>query len=94
MKKAFILAVIALPLIMFAEEQTIGYLGVSGSDLSEEIKIALDLEYGVLVKKVSEDSPADKSDIKVGDIILELDGDKVIDFSTLKDLIKAKPKKT
>ncbi len=93
MKKVLMLVAIALPLIMFAEEHTIGYLGVSGSGLSEEMKIALDLEYGVLIKKVSEDSPADKSDIKIGDVILELDGEKVTDFSTLKDLVRVKPNK-
>ena len=93
MKKILLLVALTIPLCMFAEEKTMGYLGVSGSGLSEEMKIALDLDYGVLIKKVSDDSPADKSDIKIGDVIMELDGEEVTDFSTLKDLVRVKPNK-
>ncbi len=91
MKKMLLITVIALPLLLFAKEGTKGYLGVATTELSEAMKIALDLDYGILVDKVYEDSPAEKTDIRTGDIILEIDGDKIIDYKTLKHTIAAKP---
>lgn len=91
MRKILLIAAIAVPLLMFAEEKTVGYLGVSTENLSEAMKIALDLDYGLLVKKVHEDSPAEKADIKTGDIILEIDGDEITDYKTLKNLVEARP---
>lgn len=86
-----LIAIIALPLLVFAENEPVGYLGVSTSELDEAMKTALDLEYGVLVEKVYEDSPAEKADIKIGDVILEIDEDKITDYKTLKNIVKDKP---
>ncbi|MEO0270334.1 MAG: PDZ domain-containing protein [candidate division WOR-3 bacterium] len=45
-----------------------GWLGVNAYEPAEEIKIALSIDYGVIVKDVIEDSPAYKAGIKKGDI--------------------------
>jgi len=93
MKKIFILAVMALPLLVFAEEETIGYLGVITEELSETMMKALDVENGLLIKDIVENSPAEKAGLEIGDVILEIDGDKIVDYATLKALVAAKPDK-
>ncbi len=90
MKRILIIA-IAVPLLLFAKEETIGYLGVGIANLSEAMKIALDIEYGILVDKVYEQSPAEKADIKTGDIIMEIDGKKIYDYKDLKQTVASKP---
>lgn len=94
MKKILILAMLALPLLVFAEEEeTIGYLGVITEELSETMMKALDVENGLLVKDVVENSPAEKAGLKTGDVIIEIEGDKIVDYATLKKLVAAKPDK-
>jgi C-terminal processing protease CtpA/Prc len=93
MKKILILAAIALPLLVFAEEETIGYLGVITEELSETMMTALDVENGLLIKDVVENSPAEKAGLETGDVIIEIDGDKIVDYATLKGIIAAKPDK-
>tara|TARA_Y100000590_G_scaffold469371_1_gene656598 strand:- start:2048 stop:3484 length:1437 start_codon:yes stop_codon:yes gene_type:complete len=62
-------------LIEFGETRR-GWLGVRIQEVSEEIAMSLGLEEasGALVVAVDEDSPARKSGIKSGDIILEFNG--------------------
>jgi membrane-associated protease RseP (regulator of RpoE activity) len=93
MKKILLLAALTFPLVAFAAEEMVGYLGVTTKNLSEAMEIALGVEHGVLVEKVSEDSPAGKADIKVGDIILEIDGKKIHNYGDLKDIIHENPNK-
>jgi len=91
MKKILLLTAIAIPLLVFAEEETIGYLGVTTEALSQAMKTALDVEHGVLIKEVAEKSPAEKAGLEKGDVILEVDGAKIVDYATLKGLVTAKP---
>ena len=54
-----------------------GFLGVSINDLSPELALSFDLpenQAGALVVDVTEDSPADKSGLKHGDIVTHLNG--------------------
>jgi serine protease Do len=62
------------------------WLGAETQVLTAPIAEALDLEgkKGVRVTRVIPDSPADKAGIKVGDVLLKLDG-QVIQASTLSD---------
>ncbi|MCK4696219.1 MAG: PDZ domain-containing protein, partial [Candidatus Cloacimonetes bacterium] len=55
------------------------YMGVYLSELSgkDYEKYGLKDSYGVLIKKIVEDSPAEKAGLKNKDIILEIAGDKV-----------------
>jgi serine protease Do len=69
----------------------IGYLGVSTEGLSDAMKIALDMEHGVLVEKVHDDSPAAEADIQVGDIIFEIDKTAITDYKSLKRVVQEKP---
>jgi len=91
MKKILLLAAIAIPLLVFAEEKTAGYLGVTTEALSQAMITALDVEHGVLLKEVVEKSPAEKAGLEKGDIILEVDGENIIDYATLKGLVAARP---
>lgn len=93
MKKILLLAAIAIPLLVFAEEETSGYLGVTTEALSQAMITALDVEHGVLIKEVVEKSPAEKAGLEKGDVILEVDGEKIVDYATLKGLVAAKPDK-
>ncbi len=90
MKKTLIFA-LAIPLLLFAKEENMGYLGVGVTELSEAMKTAIDIEHGILVDKVYEESPAEKADIKMGDIIMEIDGSKIHNYKDLKHAIRSKP---
>jgi len=90
MKKILLIALI-LPLFMFAEEKTVGYLGVSTEDLSEAMKTAVGLEHGLLVTRVHKDTPAEKAGIEVGDIILKVADEKITDLQTLKKVVGERP---
>jgi membrane-associated protease RseP (regulator of RpoE activity) len=57
------------------------------------VKIALGVDHGVLVTEVVEDSPAEEAGIEMGDIILELDGERIEDTEDLIYLVKKRPEK-
>ncbi len=64
-----------------------GYLGVSISDLTPELAMGFNLperQAGALVGEVTEDSPADKSGLKHGDIITHLNGKEILGARQLK----------
>ncbi len=90
-----IIAIMALtiPLLTQGDEAKVGYLGVSTQNLSEAMKIAVDVELGLLVAKVYEGSPAEISGISVGDIITNIDGQEISDHNTLKAIVRANPNK-
>jgi serine protease Do len=64
---------------------TRGYLGVLIQKVTPEIAESLGMEksQGALVANVSKDGPADKSGVKVGDVIVEFDGKEVKDSGDL-----------
>lgn len=58
-----------------------GWLGVYFQELNEDNLKMLEIEgteHGMLVSRVMKDSPAEKAGIETGDILLELDGKKLI----------------
>jgi len=64
-----------------------GFLGVSIRDLTPELALGFDLserQAGALVSDVTEDSPADKSGLKHGDIITHLNGKVILGGRQLK----------
>lgn len=63
-----------------------GYLGVTGEDLAKGRAQELKLESGVTLLSVQPGTPAAKADLKVGDVITQVDQDRV---ASMQDLIKA-----
>lgn len=55
------------------------YLGISYAMITKESAILNEVPAGAYVQNVVVDSPADKSGIKVGDIVVEVDGKKIDD---------------
>jgi serine protease Do len=68
-----------------------GYLGVYIQDIDETMAKAMKLPgtEGALVSDVTEDSPAAKAGIKQGDVILEMNGEKVKSTTQLRNTIAA-----
>lgn len=91
MRKIVGIMLLILPLALFGDREAIGYLGVSTQGLSEAMKIALAIDHGVLVEKVHDDTPAEKGGIQVGDIITQIDKADIIDYRTLKKVVKERP---
>jgi len=60
---------------------TRGWLGVAIQPVNEDIaeSIGVDSREGALISQVTEDSPADEAGLKVGDLVVELNGKKVKD---------------
>lgn len=85
-----ILAII-IPLSMYGDDDAIGYLGVSVRNLSDAMRIALNLDHGVLVERVEADSPADISGITVGDVITEIDAKQIDNHKILNRIVKENP---
>jgi serine protease Do len=68
-----------------------GWLGVSIQDLSPDLAKSFNIteQAGGLVSGVMEDSPAAKAGLKRGDLIIELDGKKVDDSTSLRNMVSA-----
>ena len=68
------------------------YLGITGSNLDQTMAQGFGLEsaMGALVYEVREGSPADKAGLKDGDIILEMNGQKVQSFDQMRANIATK----
>lgn len=59
---------------VLVEESERGYLGVSVSNVTDEINQAYDIPIGAYISSVTEDSPAEKAGLQRGMVIAELDG--------------------
>ena len=88
-KQRIVLIVIVLILLVNSICYAKGFLGIYSSDLSSKKYEELNLKenYGVLVKKITENSPAEKANIKVGDIILKLNDEKIYTTDQLRKMI-------
>jgi S1-C subfamily serine protease len=88
-KKKIVLIVAVLILMVNSVCFAKGFLGVYPSDLSSKKYEELNLKenYGVLVEKVTENSPAEKAGIKVGDIFLKLNDEKIYTTDQLRKMI-------
>jgi membrane-associated protease RseP (regulator of RpoE activity) len=96
MKAVCFLAVL-VPVLAFAAgdstEVKRGWLGVYTDELSKPMLVALDIDHGVLVTDVAEESPAAKAGIDVGDVITSLDGQSTSDGSALRWAVRDRPNK-
>lgn len=66
------------------------YMGIGGIDLDEQTAKANDLVVGIYVKQLEDFSAAEKGGVKVGDVITEVDGQKV---TTMDEVNEIKNKK-
>lgn len=69
-----------------------GFLGVAIVDLSPELRehFGVPKDTGVLVSRVSDDTPAARAGIRAGDIITEIDGKKIRSLADLSGAISPK----
>lgn len=69
------------------------WLGVMLTDVADKELQKLEIENGVKISKVYKDSPADKADLKMGDIIITFDGENVSTPKDLSGLVKLRKEK-
>ncbi len=62
------------------------YIGISGRDLNEETANRYNLVVGVYVVSIDEFSAAEKAGLKVGDVIIEADGQKITKMDELNEV--------
>jgi S1-C subfamily serine protease len=60
-----------------------GFLGIHATNLSDQLKEYFEVNNGVLVEKVIEESPAEKAGLKAGDIVIKIDDKIIEDYSDL-----------
>jgi membrane-associated protease RseP (regulator of RpoE activity) len=79
-----------VPFEMFLGGRT--YIGVSLTNLSPELRehFGAPKDAGIMVESVQEDSPADKAGLKVGDIVLSVDGKDVKSSGDLRAALREK----
>jgi serine protease Do len=68
-----------------------GYLGVSIQNLTPELAKSLGIKEtsGALISGVEKGSPADQAGLKRGDLVIELNGKKVADSTSLRNMVSA-----
>ena len=59
------------------------YIGISGMDLNEQTAKANNLVVGVYIKSIEDFSAGEKAGIKIGDVIIEADGQKITKMDEL-----------
>ena len=59
------------------------FIGISGSDVTETISTRYNVPQGVYIEEIIKDSSAEKSGLKVGDIITAINGNKIKTISEL-----------
>lgn len=64
-----------------------GYMGVSISDLNNDLKELYESKQGALILMVEKNSPAEKAGLQVNDLVLEVDGTKIKNSNELKNTI-------
>ena len=68
-----------------------GWLGVYTDELTKPMLVALDVDHGVLVTDVAEESPAATAGVEVGDVITSLAGQATSDGSALRWVVRDRP---
>lgn len=60
-----------------------GFLGVKAKDISDQLRDYFEVEYGALIEKVIEESPAEKAGLKAGDVIIQINDRVIKDYEDL-----------
>ena len=95
--KFFVLIAFVLPILLSAAQTQqkvfrfdTPWLGVMLADVSDQQLEEMGLDNGVQISKVFKGSPADKSGLKMNDIIVTFDGEKVYSPKDLSSAVKMK----
>jgi len=67
-----------------------GYLGVTLSDIPNDMKDELKATQGILIRSVEQGSPAERAGLEAGDIVTEVDGVQVRNESHFREMIADK----
>lgn len=81
---------VSLEQIIDSGEVKRGQIGVGIQELTVDMAIALDLDngqQGVLINNVSEDTPAEKAGLQSGDVVIEIDKEKITSVGQLRSAI-------
>jgi len=63
------------------------YIGITGTSITQDNAELYKLPVGALIMEVTENGPAAKAGLQVGDIVTQYDGKTVMDMNTLVDLV-------
>lgn len=74
------------------EDKSDATMGLEGYMITEEQASAYNMPMGFYISKIIENSGADKANLEIGNIITEIEGKKVENFSDLKNVIYDKKK--
>ncbi len=68
-----------------------GRIGVGIQDITPTLQEAMGLDSrdGALIRQVEDDSPADKAGLKVGDVIVEFNGQEILDSDDIRNAVGA-----
>lgn len=66
------------------------YMGIGGIDLDEETAKANNLVVGVYVKQIEDFSAAEKAGLRIGDVITEVDGQKITTMDEINEIKNSK----
>ena len=69
------------------KEEAQGYIGIGGTDVTNEIAQTYDMPLGIYINTVYENSPAEEAGLAKGNIITAFDGQTVKSMSELKSLL-------
>jgi serine protease Do len=80
-----------IPQLFASGHVTRGWLGVVIQDLSPDLAEKFEVEdrEGALVSKVAIDGPAQEAGVRVGDVIVEFDGEKIASYNELPRIVAA-----
>ncbi|MDD6573353.1 MAG: trypsin-like peptidase domain-containing protein [Thermoflexaceae bacterium] len=70
------------------DEDSIGYLGVTGMDISKSISQAYGWPEGLLITSIGENSPAANAGLLKNDILVEFDGEDISSLEQLRSLLE------
>ena len=71
------------------KEEEQGYLGITGSDVTEEISSFYNMPVGVYINEVSKDGAAEKAGLQANDIITVVDDRDITSITQLRDYVNS-----
>lgn len=66
------------------------YMGITGTDITDEMAEAYDMPKGIYIREIQSESPAMKSGMQAGDILVEFDGKTVNNMESLQGMLSKK----